>query len=355
MESRTPTLKTIAENLGLSLGTVPRALHGKGGYSPQTQRLILAEAKRVGYSANTAASALRRPPITLGVLLPEPTGRNQYFFNYLWQGIDKACHDLSIYQIRLVKRCAEPGSDAFIASLEQLLTNEETPIEGLITVSRRDMRFDSLMERFAERKIPVFIVNSITKSPNCFSIDSNRSIGKLGADIFASIHRHSTGNVLLLGGSRDNLMQAERTADFCQKIMAECPGLDILETHNYHDLPKLKSFIIECAHKFDNIVGIYAVSARETLTMCEALEEIHLGGRLTAIGTDTFPQLLPYFQNNTLTASVCQYPAKQTYMAVQILIAQITKTPVQLETNHFPIAAVFKSNAEAFCMLEGLI
>lgn len=41
MGEATPTLKTIAENLGLSIGTVQRALHDKGGYSEETRQMIL--------------------------------------------------------------------------------------------------------------------------------------------------------------------------------------------------------------------------------------------------------------------------------------------------------------------------
>lgn len=359
MKSSTPTLKTIAQNLGLSIGTVQRALHDKGGYSEQTKVLVLREAARVGYIANTAASALRRSPITLGVLLPKPVERNRYFFHYLWQGIERAKEDLSIYQINLVRCYAEPGTDAFAQALEFLLNRSENPIEGLITVSRRDARVDKLMQEFARREIPVFIINSIDapspSAPLRYAINANHRIGALAADVFSCVHKDSKGSMLLLGGDRNNRIQTERSIDFSSRIAASCPGLNVLETHFYHDLPRLKDFIIDYLHKFDDAVGIYAVSSRETLTMCQAISECRHAAALTSIGTDTFPELLPYFENGTLTASICQYPTKQSYTAVHMLIAHITKTPQTHTAENFPIAAVFRSNASIFCSPQGLI
>lgn len=359
MNSSTPTLKTIAQNLGLSIGTVQRALHDKGGYSEQTKDLVLKEAARVGYIANTAASALRRSPITLGVLLPKPVERNRYFFHYLWQGIERAKEDLSIYQINLVRCYAEPGTDAFVHALEFLLSRKEEPIEGLITVSRRDARTDALMQEFSRRQIPVFIINSIDapdpSMPLRYAINANHRIGALAADVFSAVHRNSKGSMLLLGGDRNNRIQTERSIDFSSRIARSCPGLNVLETHFYHDLPRLRDFIVDYLSKFEDAVGIYACSSRETLTMCEAIRTCQRSCTLTSIGTDTFPELLEYFEDGTLTASICQYPTKHTYTAVHMLIAHITKTPQSHTAENFPIAAVFRSNASIFCSPQGMI
>ncbi|MBQ8081164.1 MAG: LacI family DNA-binding transcriptional regulator [Clostridia bacterium] len=354
----TPKLKTIAENLGLSIGTVQRALHDKGGYSEETRERILREAERIGYTANAAASALRRSPITLGVLLPRPEGRNTYFFQYLWQGIDRALRDLSIYRIELVRCFVEPGSPEYAEALQALLDRPE-PIDGLITVSRRDERADRLIDLFLERETPVFIINSVydprRTHPMLYAINANRHIGHLGADIFSAIHRGSQGKLLLLGGDRKNRLQVERSSDFCQRVGEECPEISILETHYYHDLTRLNTVVREYLEKLDDIVGIYAVSARETLTACQAVATAAKDERPTLVGTDAFPELLPFFENGVLTASVYQYPAKQSYMAVQMLISAIVKTPLTDPAERFPIVPVFRSTAQIFCDPVGMI
>ncbi|MBQ8092733.1 MAG: LacI family DNA-binding transcriptional regulator [Clostridia bacterium] len=356
MSSSVPKLKTIAENLGLSIGTVQRALHDKGGYSQETKEMVLKEAERIGYTANTAASALRRSPISIGILLPEPVGKNSYFFSYVWQGIEKAVSDLSIYQINLVRTFAEPGSEEYVAALESFLNSTDSAIQGLITVTRHDKRVDQLISALSEKGIPIFIINSSYENApaNCYSISANRHIGHLGADLFSAIHRHTRGTLLLLGGDRKNRLQVERSLDFCQRIGADCPELNLLEVHYYHDLPKLKAFVSDCLSRFEDIIGLFAVSARETLTACQAVSDS--GNRdITLIGTDAFPELLPFFESGILTASIYQYPAKQSYIAVHMLVSAITKAPQQQSGDNFPIVPVFKSTAAIFCGPNGLI
>ena len=359
MASSAPKLKTIAENLGLSIGTVQRALHGKGGYSPETQKLVLEEAQRIGYSANTAASALRRAPITLGVVLPAPEGKNSYFFSYIWQGIDRACRDLSIYQIDLVRCCAEPGTQEQISALEELLNREQSPIQGLITVARQDERINALLNGFLGKGIPVFIINALfdpaSVHPMLYAIRANHQIGQLGADIFSAVHSASRGSMLLLGGDRKNQLQMARTSDFSQRVSRQCPEVNILETHYYHDLPRLKAFIIDCLRRFDDIVGLYAVSARETLTACQAVSEAGLEKYPTLIGTDAFPELLPFFSSGVLMAWVYQYPTNHAYIAVHMLVAKIAGNGQNDMADQFSVVPVFRSTAPIFCGQVGMI
>ena len=143
MEKMQPTLKDLAQRLNLSVGTVQRALNNKGGYRPETQRRVLEEAEKIGYTVNAAASALRRPPIAIAVVLPEPVGNNKYFYQYVWQGVELACRELAVYQISFQKIFANTHSDDFWDTLNRLSLSGD--IQGLITVSNRDARFEAVM------------------------------------------------------------------------------------------------------------------------------------------------------------------------------------------------------------------
>ena len=126
MGQNAPTLKDIAERLGLSIGTVAaRAAQPRAAYSPQTQQRVLEEAKRCGYTVNVMASALRRPPINLAAVFPEPVGENRYFFRYVWEGIEKACEELVGVQhprrplLRRYERARRAGGAAPAAARER--------------------------------------------------------------------------------------------------------------------------------------------------------------------------------------------------------------------------------------------
>ena len=57
------TLKSIAEQAGVSLTTVHRVLNGKGGTSKKVEENILRIAREQGYAINMAASNLRKNPL----------------------------------------------------------------------------------------------------------------------------------------------------------------------------------------------------------------------------------------------------------------------------------------------------
>ena len=87
-------LKDIAANLHISIGTVQKVLHNKGGYSDETKAKVLAEARRLNYSTNIAASSLKRSKIVIAAVLPKPEGENKFFFQYVWEGLDRACSEI---------------------------------------------------------------------------------------------------------------------------------------------------------------------------------------------------------------------------------------------------------------------
>lgn len=350
MDNR-PTLKDIAKNLNLSIGTVQRALHNKGGYSAETQEVILKEAQRCGYMVNPAASALRRSPINLAVVLPPPTGVNRYFFQYVWQGVEKATQDLTIYNVKIYPYYVNTRSDEAAEVLQSILQDAKLTIQGLITTPFNSPSFLSALDQFVQHEIPYFIVNSVSNAnkPLCYSSNTNHGVGKLAADIMAAIHKNSNGSLLLLGGSRESERQIYRVNDFSNAMSITCPGLAILETHTYNDLPRLKQLVANYLSNFQDIVGIFSVSARETLCMCEVVHDLHFSGKITTIGTDVFPELLPYFEDSTLTASIYQYPEQQAYTAVKTLVSHIIQTDLGKSSLLFPSVAVFKSNAASFC------
>ncbi|MBR1584389.1 MAG: LacI family DNA-binding transcriptional regulator [Clostridia bacterium] len=350
MEKTQPTLKDLAERLNLSVGTVQRALNNKGGYKPETQRRVLEEAEKIGYTVNPAASALRRPPVSIAVVLPEPIDHNKYFYQYVWQGIEYAYKELAVFQVGYQKMFIHPHSSDFCDVLEQLSASDK--IQGIITVLNRDARFDDIMRRFAQRGIPVSFINAgNTLNDTRFSV----STGGLAADILASTHTSVPGQVLLLGGSYENELHRRRAMDFSQKLREYCANISVLEIHEYHDLKKLRGTIASMLKNLDTLTGIFSVSTRETLCMCQAVSEMGFSGKMMTIGVDAFPELLPFFQNGTLTSSIYHYPTRLAYSVFYQLVSQLTSIPTPYVVQSIPAVPIFRSNADFFCKAEGII
>src|SRR6185312_8828057 len=81
-------IKDIATALGVSIGTVDRALHERPGINSETRARVLKMAQRLGYRPNVAARHLKlRRKLQIFVNLPKEIAS---FFDALRAGIQEA-------------------------------------------------------------------------------------------------------------------------------------------------------------------------------------------------------------------------------------------------------------------------
>src|SRR3989304_7635128 len=111
-------IKDIARALGLSTGTVDRALHAKPGINPLTKARVLQMAEALGYRPNLAARHLKSPRSwRVSVQLPEEIA---LFWDSLRDGIREAA---ALFEPTLTvefgdhPRLREGGVEVFEAAL----------------------------------------------------------------------------------------------------------------------------------------------------------------------------------------------------------------------------------------------
>jgi LacI family transcriptional regulator len=81
-------IKDIAKALGISIGTVDRTIHSRGGINPITKERVLKMAQTLGYKPNLAARYLKAPrQVRVAVNLPARIGT---FFDAVRAGIRDA-------------------------------------------------------------------------------------------------------------------------------------------------------------------------------------------------------------------------------------------------------------------------
>jgi DNA-binding LacI/PurR family transcriptional regulator len=92
----------LAKELGISTGTVSRALNGKPDVNDDTRRLVLETARRLGYAPNQAARALAQGSSrSVGFMIDldrEHTPSSEYFFMGVFEGVQSvfARHGLDL-------------------------------------------------------------------------------------------------------------------------------------------------------------------------------------------------------------------------------------------------------------------
>ena len=91
------TVKTIAEMANVSIGTVDRALNGRGRINPDTKERILKIAKMMNYTPNRTAQALKRQrQIRIGIVMADTPIQ---FCDHLRHGIEDALGEMDDYGI----------------------------------------------------------------------------------------------------------------------------------------------------------------------------------------------------------------------------------------------------------------
>ncbi len=134
MKSNTPTLKDIAQQLGISISTVSRALRGMPEVNQETRDAVLKLSKEIDYEPNMlATSLLKRQSNLIGVVVPNM----DYFFSTAVKGMDEAaleagytvvaCQSNESYgrEVTNVQRLIQSHVDGFIVSLSSETQNTD--------------------------------------------------------------------------------------------------------------------------------------------------------------------------------------------------------------------------------------
>lgn len=137
------TLKHIAEELGLSVMTVSRAINNRGSIDEKTQLRVLETARKMGYTPNHLAKSLvSKKTYTIGVVVPEIS---HSFFPEVIRGIEEIIYEKD-YQI-------------ILGHASESVEREKKVIEML-----RSKRVDGLLVSTCQKTTDFSFFENLTKS-----------------------------------------------------------------------------------------------------------------------------------------------------------------------------------------------
>ena len=151
MRKRTK-LKDIADQLGISITTVSRALNNKADINEETKREILILANELGYRPNSLAISLRKNKTVplVGVILPII---NHYFFATVLKGIMSKAH-LNDSLIIIGESLQNPKKEKKI--LDQFM---DQGVSGIIIAPARNSNFKENIIPILHKRIPIVVID----------------------------------------------------------------------------------------------------------------------------------------------------------------------------------------------------
>jgi LacI family transcriptional regulator len=308
------TIKDIAKELNISVGTVSKALSEKNGVSNEMREKINYTAKKMGYHVNRVAQSLSRKQLKIGIVMPSLWPE---YYGCLKKGIDKFLSNMADYNITAQYRFVSSlySSTEYIDVLDSFIQQK---MNGVIICPAFISDYSDHINVLSEKNIPVVILGSDLPSGNritCVREDSCLA-GKLAAEIMKWIVGENE-TVAVFIGNKDMSDHREKVNGFLGEFCSNTAG--IVNIYETQDDPEVAYILTKKVIKDNPVIGGIYVATGNSISVCKALEDNNCVDRVSIIATDIFPELAEYVKKGVIRGLIFQDPVKQGKIAIESL------------------------------------
>jgi LacI family transcriptional regulator len=307
-------IREIAQALGISIGTVDRALHSRPGINPITRSKVLQMAQTMGYRPNLAARFLKsKKQLRIAAHLPKEIA---FFFDAVREGILEAAAPFEPgiqVEFQDYPRLGEGDTELFERAL-----NDGT--NGVIISPGAPSAIRQLIRRAARKNIPVVCV--ATDAPGTERLAAVSACpytsGAIVGELLCRTLR-APGNLAVVTGSLETEDHADKVRGFRSIVQTLGAGRDIaaiIETHDHPEPAYDQTYSV--LRKRQDISGMY-VGTANSLPVLRAIEDAGQAGKISVVTTDLFPALVPLIRSGRVLATINQRPLTQGRLALQAL------------------------------------
>lgn len=318
------TIKDIAREAGVSLGTVHCALSGKPGVGEATRKRIQDIAQEKGYRPNAVAASLKRKTVHIGSAFPEPLGENRYYFPQIWKGVRDyfgSIRDLNVELIELPYRKGEGRKYDEVESLYQA-----GKLDGLLTVGFMDDFGPALSQGMERFNIPMVLVgDDVPQSDRLCCVQPDYEIvGRVMAELITR-QIPADGSILLCAGNAAMSSHYLVVTGFDAYLHEN--GLDhaVYKIHTEAFGEEGTERVARALERHDDIAACASVNARGSVLLAQALLRTGKAGTMPAVGSDLFGENASYLRDNVLTNIMHKNPYRQAFMAASILVERLLR------------------------------
>ena len=335
----------IAQMARVSIGTVDRALHGRGGINESTRQRILKIARQISYTPNLAARALSaaRATVRVGVCIPREI---HFFYDQLWNGVLDEAFRVEHLGVEFVHRPVQALGEGDTQAFKDLV---KSGVSGIIITAGNPKRLTPVINDAVEEGVSVVCVSTDapeSRRATIVCVDPFLN-GCLAGELMGKFVAPES-KVAVIAGMLNAEDHRKKTDGFSQTFPRQCPGgkvVSVIEGHE--DAEESFQKTSDLLRRTPNIAGLY-VNTVNCLPVCRALSARGLAGKVKLITTDLFAEMAPYFSKGTISASIYQQPHRQGQIAVRLMADYLTgKIPLPPAV-HLSPAVVMSSNLGLF-------
>lgn len=318
------TIKEIAREAGVSIGTVDRVLHGRGKVKEATQRRIQEVIRQLDYQPNQAAQGLAvlKKKLKIGFLLPQASLHP--FFKDVVAAAQQKARELEQYGVQVA--FIEPdysliGLDAYWDNLPQRTGD----LDGMILFAFPFESARNFAMGLSERNIPLVFCNRYYSDVPCLAY--------VGCD-YEKAGRMAAGLCALCAGENARVViysekydaqdfetgpAQSRYRGFCSELREHYPNMTILDKRYLTD-NAIDDFIsaVDMLQKFPDVNAVYVMQSGNA-SICEGICKADPARKIRIIAHDLAEPQMRLMRQGMITAAITQQPEEQGAQALEIL------------------------------------
>jgi LacI family transcriptional regulator len=319
MKAKRVTIKDIAKQAGVSIGTVDRVLHHRGEVADATKEKILSLAESMNYQPNIFARALISQKVyNIAVLLPSPSHNDMYWAKHL-EGIKNTAHQLEnyLFNVHVSHYDLHDGED-FVNKAKGVV---ESRPDGVIFAPILKKESLILCADLDKLSIPYIFIDTNIEGANC--------LGFIGEDAFQSgrvaaslidYGLHPDKDILIVNIAKDldntqhlNMRNQGFISYFLDagknrgvKISLEIPSAE----------PSIVAEKLDSVFERNDNIGAIWVSGAKAYVIARHLDNINKRN-LIVLGYEIYEENVAFMQKNVIQYLIAQHPVKQSRKALR--------------------------------------
>jgi len=311
------TIKDIAKAVGVSRGTVDRALHNRPGISEETKRRVLVKVKEVGYVPNNLARALSlHHKLTIAIVVPEKNSRNP-FWSQIKVGVDAAANEIKRVGVKVLWITTKADPLEQLKIMEELIAKKVSAI-AIASVDPHILK--DPINKAVDAGIAVVTFNNDTPLSKriCFIGQDSSTAGKVAGELMGQFVE-GEGKIAIITGFYKALGHSQRVEGFKEEIERFFPKVEIIGVYENRDRADEAYYITKkLLQDFPDLKGIY-VTAGGPFGAAKAIKDMGKVDKVKLICFDFVDETVKYVREGVIQACIVQDPFLQGYEVVQIL------------------------------------
>lgn len=338
-------IKQIAKLANVSIGTIDRVLHKRGGVSKDTEEKILKIIKETGYQKNMTASRLKLASVKkIEIAILIPLTRNKWnYWKLPKEGILKAVKELTELGVKATFYQFS-DSESFSAQSEEIFLKN---YDAIITVTFFEDLSNALLVRANKKKIPVvFLDTEIPLKKEAFFIRQNSHIagkvaGRLLHGLIGTKGSYFVVNIINERGVHANTIQRE--LGFRSFFVEKNEKVNITTiNHTIKETKFRATKEMEAWFKEDGLKGIFVTNSKAHL-LPTILNEYNIENTFI-VGFDLNKRNLEQLDDDKISFLINQQPEYQGYAAIKGLFNYLTREDDSELSLDIPVEVIVKEH-----------